>query len=515
MTVHIRHMIGARVSADAFDGGAVPEATDGEVNAACREAAAAWPDYRGRTLEDRAAFLDRAATEIEAVTDELVETMPAETALPEGRVRGELARTVGQLRLFATVVRRGDFLGARIDRGDAERTPPRPDIRQYRVPRGPVAVFGASNFPLAFSVAGGDTASALASGCPVVVKAHPGHPATSAIVAAALRRAVVATGMPDGVFNIVYGGGNAVGAAVVQHPDITAVAFTGSFRGGSALARLAQERAVPIPVFAEMGSVNPMFLLPERLASAADELAGGYVGSVTLGGGQFCTNPGVVFAVTGDGLERFCDAVAREVAEREPAEMLHPGIQSAYEAGVERLAGIDGVRAVAAGGTQPGRTSACVFRVTRAAFEANPALAEEVFGPASLIVELDSAEEMPPVAAALPGQLTATVHGADGELARAGALVDCLTQRAGRVLFNGFPTGVEVCDAMVHGGPWPATTDSATTSVGTLAMERFLRPVCFQDCPAPLLPSPLRDDNPLGLRRLVDGEWSDAALPRA
>lgn len=505
MSVDIHHIIGARTSAAA--GGDVPEATREEVDAACREAAAAAADYRQRPLVERAAFLERAADEIDAMVDALVESVPQETALPEARARGELARTTGQLRLFATVVRRGDFVGARIDHADAERTPPQPDIRQYRVPLGPVAVFGASNFPLAFSVAGGDTASALAAGSPVVVKAHPGHPVTSAIVAGALRRAVAASSMPDGVFNLVHGAGHDVGGTLVQHPNVAAVAFTGSFGGGTTLARLAQERPTPIPVFAEMGSVNPMFVLPARLAEATETLAKGYVDSVTLGAGQFCTNPGLLFAEAGEDLDRFCDAVADELAARGPATMLHEGIQSAYDTGTERLARTGGVHTVGAGVEAAGQAAARIFRTDQRTFEAEPALAEEVFGPASLIVAVDNASGMSDVAASLPGQLTATVHGTDADLADARSLVDVLHQRVGRVLFNGYPTGVAVCDAMVHGGPWPATTAPGTTSVGTLAIERFLRPVCLQDCPAGLLPGALREDNPLGLRRLVDGVW--------
>ncbi len=484
-----------------------PEATAAEIDRACRAAAEAAGAYRGRPPEARAAFLERIAGELETEADRLAGTIPAETALPEGRARGELARTTGQLRLFAEVVRRGDYLGVRIDHADAQRTPPRPDLRQYRVPFGPVAVFGASNFPLAFSVAGGDTASALAAGCPVVFKAHPGHPLTSAVVAAAVRRAVTAADMPAGVFSLLHGAGHAVGGTLVEHPAVTAVAFTGSFAGGTALARLAQARPEPIPVYAEMGSVNPMFVLPGTLERDPEALARSYFGSLTLGVGQFCTNPGLVFAVRSEALERFCAALGAAAQEQAAQPMLHDGILSTYEAGTQRVAAAEGVQPVAAGADVEGRAAAHVFRVGREAFAANPQLAEEVFGPTGLIVELDEVGQMPEVAQALAGQLTATVHGEADELAAQADLVKALERRVGRVLFNGFPTGVEVCDAMVHGGPWPATTAAQTTSVGTLAIERFLRPVCYQDCPEALLPEALREDNPLALRRLVDGRW--------
>lgn len=484
-----------------------PEATAGEIDRAACAAAEAAEAYRAVSEPARAGFLERIAAELEAEAEQLAETIPAETALPAARARGELARTAGQLRLFATVIRRGDYLGVRIDHADAQRTPPRPDLRQYRVGLGPVAVFGASNFPLAFSVAGGDTASALAAGCPVVFKAHPGHPRTSAVVGAAVRRAVQASGMPAGVFSLLHGAGHGVGGALVEHPAIRAVAFTGSFAGGSALLRLAQGRAEPIPVYAEMGSVNPLFVLPGALERDPQALARAYFGSLTLGVGQFCTNPGLVFAVRGPGLERFCAELGQAAREQAGQAMLHAGILSAYAAGTERLGQASGVREVGSGRAEAGRAAAHVYRVSAEAFAADAGLAEEVFGPSGLIVELDSAQQMVSMAQALAGQLTATVHGEAGELSEAGALVRALEQRVGRVLFNGFPTGVEVCDAMVHGGPWPATSAGQTTSVGTRAIERFLRPVCYQDSPAELLPAALREDNPLGLPRLVDGRW--------
>lgn len=476
------------------------EATANEIDRACEAAAAAFDDYRSASLEKRARFLELIADQLETLIDTFAERTTAESGLPEGRIRGELGRTTGQLRKFAGVVRKGDFLGVRID--DAE-----PDVRQYHVPVGPVVVFGASNFPLAFSVAGGDTASALAAGSPVVVKGHPAHPGTSALVGQAIAEAAKQAGMPAGVFSLVQGRGNAVGERLVKHPAIKAVGFTGSQNGGLALAKLAAARPEPIPVYAEMGSVNPMFLLPNTLAERGDELATGHAGSFTLGCGQFCTNPGLVFAVAGDALENFVAKVAEHVEQTDANVMLHAGILRAYEAGTEKLEAVNGVARVASGPAAPGRAQVRLYRTTQKVLQEHPEITEEVFGPLSLIIELEDATAMPAVANSLAGQLTATVHGSAEELGQHPALVTALEKRAGRVLFNGFPTGVAVCDAMVHGGPYPATSDGRSTSVGTRAIERFLRLVCYQDFPQQALPEPLQDANPLGLRRLVNGEW--------
>lgn len=493
-----------------------PEFTDAstaEIDRACEAAAEAYPVYADLSLEERARFLETAAERIEATVDTLVEQIPAETGLPEARVRGELGRTCGQLRLFATVVRRGDFLEARIDPAQPDREPaPRPDVRTCRLPVGPVAVFGASNFPLAFSVAGGDTASALAAGCPVVVKAHPGHPGASAVVADAIRQAVEDCGLPAGVFSLLHGAQHAVGGQLVKHPAIKSVGFTGSFKGGTAIARLAAERPEPIPVHAEMGSINPMFLLPEVLAEKGESLAQGYIGSVNMGCGQFCTSPGVVFAARSPELDTFIRQASEAVEASGPGVMLHSGILAAYEEGAERIAAVDGVEQVAEGSANEGRARTRLYRVSLETYRNNPVLSEEVFGPATIVVEVPSAADFADIARELDGQLTATVHASDKEVANYAELVRVLQHRAGRVLFNGFPTGVEVCDSMIHGGPWPATTDGRTTSVGTLAIDRYLRPVCYQDCPQPLLPAALHDSNPLGLQRLVNGEWSTAGV---
>ncbi|MGF1527601.1 MAG: aldehyde dehydrogenase (NADP(+)), partial [Candidatus Competibacterales bacterium] len=383
-------------------------------------------------------------------------------------------------------------------------TPPRPDVRQYKIPLGPVAVFGASNFPLAFSVAGGDTASALAAGCPVVVRAHPAHPGTAALVGADIQLAVAACGMPPGTFSLLQGRGLAMGRALVQHPAIAAVGFTGSLGGGRAIFDLAAARPQPIPVYAEMGSVNPLFLMPRALEQRVEALAEGFVASLTLGCGQFCTNPGLIFAPAGPALEAWLEAGASRLRQHPAGVMLHGGILQAYGAGQAKVKATAGVSPVAEGQAAPKRAQAGLYRTTVANFLAHPELAEEVFGPAGLVVAVAGPEDYPAVARGLAGQLVAAVHwdAADGDI---GPLLSILETRVGRVLLNGFPTGVDVGHAMVHGGPYPATTAAHTTSVGTLAMERFLRPVCYQDVPDPLLPPALQNGNPLGLMRLVDG----------
>ena len=488
-------------------------ATREQLDQACELAWNAWAPYRELGAAAHARRLESIAAHIEELGEELIDRAALETALDAARLRGERARTTAQLRLFAQLAREGRHVEPRHDPALPGRTPqPRPDLRMGHMGIGPVAVFGASNFPLAFSVAGGDTASALAAGCPVVVKAHPGHPHTSDLAAGALRRAVQACGMPEGVFSMVHGAGHDVGRMLVEHPRIAAVAFTGSFAGGTALARAAQARAEPIPVYAEMGSVNPMFVLPGALARDPAALARAYLGSLSLGAGQFCTNPGLVFAARGASLEAFCATLAEAVRQQAAQSMLSAGILAGYRAGTRRVAEGRGVRLAAAGADEAERVAPHVFRVGADDFLAQPQLAEEVFGPTGLIVEVDDPARMPELACALAGQLTATVHAEPAELSRHAALISALEGRVGRLLFNAFPTGVEVCHAMVHGGPWPATTAPGSTSVGTLAIERFLRPVCYQDCPDPLLPEALREANPLGLRRLVDGRWE---LPAA
>ncbi|MCE8036393.1 aldehyde dehydrogenase (NADP(+)) [Halomonas sp. MCCC 1A11062] len=483
--------------------------SEAEVERACELAEAAFGVYRETTLDARAAFLESVAGEIEAIGDELIERAMDETGLPRARLEGERGRTCGQLRLFASVVRAGEWLDLRLDPALPERQPlPRADLRQRHIPLGPVAVFGASNFPLAFSVAGGDTASALAAGCPVIVKAHSAHPGTSELVGRAVQRAVEKSGLPEGVFSLLFGSGREVGQALVADPRIQAVGFTGSRSGGTALMKTAQSRPQPIPVYAEMSSINPVFLLPEALKARGAQLAEGFVASLNMGAGQFCTNPGLVIGVKGPELDAFVEASAGAVKQSAAQTMLTPGIHAAYEQGVDRLASNDKVREAARG--QVGETAhACqagLFVTTAQDFLAEPELQEEVFGATSLVIECADLEEVKRVAAHLEGQLTATLQMDDGDLDAAKQLLPILERKAGRILANGWPTGVEVCHAMVHGGPFPATSDSRTTSVGSAAIHRFLRPVCYQALPQGLLPEPLRDGNPWGVSRLVDGK---------
>ena len=476
-----------------------------EVERACDLAWAAFPVYRATGLEERARFLETIAANILELGDALVERACAETGLPRGRIEGERGRTVGQLRLFAEVVRQGEWMDLRIDPALPDRKPlPRPDLRLRNIPLGPVAVFGASNFPLAFSVAGGDTASALAAGCPVVVKGHPAHPGTGELVGRAVQAAVASCGLPEGVFSLLLGEVE-TGSALVAHPHIKAVGFTGSRGGGVALGRIAAARAEPIPVYAEMSSINPVYLLPEALAARAEALGREFVGSLTMGAGQFCTNPGLVFAIEGEGLDRFVAAASEALGASAPQPMLTPGIHKAYEAGVKALAEHESVKTLARGQVGEGiaQGSGALFATDADSFASDERLGHEVFGSSSLVVRCRDAEALVTLSERLEGQLTATLQMelADAPLAR--RLTEVLELKAGRILANGWPTGVEVAHAMVHGGPYPAPSDSRTTSVGTLAIRRFLRPVCYQNLLPDLLPPELRDGTKLP--RLVDG----------
>ncbi|PIB42537.1 2,5-dioxovalerate dehydrogenase [Pseudomonas sp. 2822-15] len=480
---------------------------DGEhVDQACALAWAAFDTYRDTSLAVRAAFLEAIADNIEALGDELIERALAETGLPRARIQGERGRTCGQLRTFARTVRAGEWLDVRVDTAQPAREPlPRADLRQRHIALGPVAVFGASNFPLAFSVAGGDTASALAAGCPVIVKAHGAHPGTSELVGRALAKAVKDCGLPDGVFSLLYGSGREVGIALVSDPRIKAVGFTGSRSGGIALTQAAQARPEPIPVYAEMSSINPVYLFAAALNARAEALAQGFVASLIQGAGQFCTNPGLVIAVAGPALERFVATVNELLPACAAQTMLTPGIFQAYEAGVGRLTEHAQIAAQGMAAQGPNQGQAQLFVAQASAFLRNEHLQAEVFGAASLVVVCADDEQVRQVSEHLEGQLTATLHLDDADLARAQALLPVLERKAGRLLVNGWPTGVEVCDAMVHGGPFPATSDSRSTSVGTAAILRFLRPVCYQDFPDSLLPAALQHANPLLLRRLLDG----------
>ncbi|TBU81652.1 aldehyde dehydrogenase (NADP(+)) [Pseudomonas daroniae] len=503
-------------SHDASTGEALPydfvQATPEEVDAAAKAAAAAYPAYRSLPAAKRADFLDAIADQLDALGDEFVATVCRETALPSARIQGERGRTSGQMRLFAKVLRRGDFFGARIDRALPDRQPlPRPDLRQYRIGLGPVAVFGASNFPLAFSTAGGDTAAALAAGCPVVFKAHSGHMATAAFVAEALLRAADKTGMPKGVFNMIYGSG--VGEALVKHPAIQAVGFTGSLKGGRALCDMAAARPQPIPVFAEMSSINPVILLPEAIKARGEKIAGELAGSVVMGCGQFCTNPGLVIGIRSPEFSAFLEAFTAKMAEQPPQTMLNTGTLKSYVKGLEALDAHAGITHLTGARQEGNQARPQLFKAdVSLLLNGDELLQEEVFGPTTIVVEVADQAELLAAIDGLHGQLTATLISEPGDLAGAGELFALLEQKVGRVLFNGYPTGVEVCDAMVHGGPYPATSDARGTSVGTLAIDRFLRPVCYQNCPDALLPDALKNANPLGIARLVDGASSRDAL---
>lgn len=484
--------------------------TKNDVRLACELAENAFDTYRNTALQQRATFIETIADEILALGDSLIQRAVTESGLPQIRIEGERGRTTGQLKLFASVVRSGNWIDARIDPAIPDRTPlPRPDLRLRQIPVGPVAVFGASNFPLAFSVAGGDTASALAAGCPVIVKAHPAHPGTSEMVGRAIDAAARKCSMPDGVFSLIFDAGHELGADLVANAAVKAVGFTGSRAGGLSLMSIAANRPDPIPVYAEMSSINPVFLLPNGLKGDAVALANGFVGSLTMGAGQFCTNPGLVIGLAGDDLSDFIDN-ARAALSNAPAQtMLTEGIHSAYQKSVGELAANDAVAEEATGlaSTEPNRCQARLFSTTATQFLADSHLNKEVFGAAALIVQCESIDELIDVAEHLEGQLTATMQLCDDDGELAGRLLPVLERKAGRILCNAYPTGVEVCHAMVHGGPFPATSDGRTTSVGSAAISRFLRPVCYQDLPTQLLPVELQTENSLGLTRLIDGSY--------
>ena len=496
-------------SYDATSGERLPydfvQASPAEVDAAALAAASAYPTFRALPAVKRAAFLDAIADELDALGDDFVSLVTRETALPAGRIQGERGRTSGQMRLFANVLRRGDFYGARIDLAQPDRKPlPRVDLRQCKMGVGPVAIFGASNFPLAFSTAGGDTAAALAAGCPVVLKAHSGHMATAECVADAIIRAAEQTGMPKGVFNMIYGAG--VGEALVKHPAIQAVGFTGSLKGGRALCDMAAARPQPIPVFAEMSSINPVLVLPEALkqrgASVANELAA----SVVMGCGQFCTNPGLVIGIRSPEFSRFIEKLAGLMGDQPGQTMLNAGTLRSYEKGLAALHAHKAIKHLGGQAQEGKQARPQLFQADASLLlEGDELLQEEVFGPTTVLVEVADKAELIKALHGLHGQLTATLIAEPDDLAAFAELVPVLEQKAGRLLLNGYPTGVEVCDAMVHGGPYPATSDVRGTSVGTLAIDRFLRPVCYQNYPDALLPQALRNANPLGIQRLLNG----------
>lgn len=483
-------------------------ATAAEVDQAARLANEALSSFSQTPGAQRAAFLRKIADNIEGLGDSLISRATQETGLAEARIRTETARTCNQLRLFADLVDEGSWVDARIDHGDAKRTPlPKPDVRSMLRPLGPVVVFGASNFPLAFSVAGGDTASAFAAGNPVIVKAHHAHPGTSELVGLAVSDAVRKSELHEGVFSLLYGSGSEVGTALVKHPFIKAGGFTGSRSGGRALFDAASSRPEPIPFYAEMSSVNPVVILPEALKTRTDQIASGLHASVILGAGQFCTNPGLVFVPANSDADLFVEKLGELMAATPEQTMLTPGIKSSYQKGVNGRSGQAGVATVMQRSAEVGcAAGTALFRIDAAGYLSNPSLGEEIFGPTSLIVSYENESQLLELMQSLEGQLTATVQGTEAELAVNTELLHVLETKAGRLLFNGFPTGVEVCHAMVHGGPYPATSDGRSTSVGTRAILRFTRQVCFQSFPDAALPDELKENNPLGIWRLVDGK---------
>ena len=452
------------------------------VENAVQSAEAAFEIYRHTSRIDRAAFLRKIADEIELRGDRITEVGHRETALPTTRLEGERGRTTGQLRLFATHIEDDAYLDFRHDPAMPDRAPlPRPDLRLWQVPVGPVAVFGASNFPLAFSVAGGDTASALAAGCSVVVKGHPAHPGTGKVVAEAIETAIKACDMPAGIFSLVEGEGNETGAELVTHPLIQAVGFTGSLGGGRALFDLCAKRPNPIPFFGELGSVNPVFLLPSAVASRAESIGQNWADSLTMGVGQFCTNPGVAVSIGADDASRVIRAAADQLRGVKSQTMLTDGIANAFRQGVKRIESVAGVEKLIGTRCEESDSLPYLFVVPATLWLQEPSLHDEIFGPLGLLVVADDESQMLEVANGLEGQLTATLQHDEDDQGLVRKLLPILERKAGRLISNGYPTGVEVCDAMVHGGPYPASTNFGATSVGTLAIRRFLRPVCYQD----------------------------------
>ena len=477
-----------------------------DVSNACQLASDASLAMAALSGAQKGSFLRDLADRIDGLVDQLVVTMTAETGLPEPRVRGETGRTTFQLRMFADLVESGDWVDARIDRAQPDRQPlPKPDLRSMLRPVGPVVVFCASNFPLAFSVAGGDSASAWAAGCPVIVKAHHAHPGTALLVGNAVVDSVRASGLPEGAFSLIFGDGRTVGQSLVKHPAIKAVGFTGSRAGGRVLFDLASQRDEPIPVYAEMSSVNPIFILPGLGNEKMSEIAAGLQGSATLGVGQFCTNPGIVFYPRGAGGESMVSEYVEKMKESTSAPMLHKGIREAYAEGLDSLERLDGVEVLvsSANDTGPGQchAGACVLSTDSKTFLSDERMVEEVFGPSTLLVSYETPSDLLRIADFLEGQLTASLFGEEMQLSEFEELLDLLETKAGRLLFNQFPTGVEVCPSVVHGGPYPATTDGRSTSVGTGAILRFARPVCYQGFPDHLLPDELKEGNPMEISR--------------
>lgn len=518
------HLLGSRDSAASADtfaarnlalgsdlAPAFHEATEGEIDEAVSLAAAAFEPFRRLLPEARADFLEAIVEEVLALGDELLERAAAEAAHPLPRCATERDRVLTHTRQFADWIREGSWVDARLDRGNPQRQPmPKPDVRSMLEPVGPVAVFGASNFPIAISVLGTDTISAFAAGCPVVVKGHPAHPGTCELAARAIQRAAARIRMPEGVFSLIQGRSHATGTRLVQHPGIAAAAFTGSLAGGRALFDIANARPQPIPFYAEMGSINPVFLLPGALQARAEGIAQGFVAALTAGVGQFCTNPGLVLGLESEDWTRFGSLAAEKVAGYAPATMLHDGIHGAYNSGVaERLerAGLELVgQSANSADSARGEAAAYLFATTQEGLLADPTLFEELFGPVSTLVSCSDPSDFVEVAERLEGSLSATIHGTEEDLANHRELIAVLRRKVGRLIFNGYPVGLEICHSIHHGGPFPATTHSHFTSIGTRAMHRFVRPVCYQDWPDSFLPMELQNANPRGILRLLDGE---------
>ncbi|MBL0129990.1 MAG: aldehyde dehydrogenase (NADP(+)) [Chitinophagaceae bacterium] len=493
------------------------DTTAEEIEIVMQQAWKAFHAYRKYSLKQRANFMRAIAKEMEALGDELIKIAGEETNLPEARLRNERARTMFQLTSYADACEKGDWLEARIDTAIPDKAPPKPDIRKMLVPLGPVVVFGAANFPFAYSTAGGDTATAFAAGCPVIVKAHPAHAGTSELVGKAILKAAVDCEMPEGIFAHLHGASFDVGKALIEHPFTKAVGFTGSLTGGKQLFDWANQRKVPIPVFAEMSSINPVFLLPEKMKTSAAETARMYAGSITLGAGQFCTNPGLIIGLEGPDLSAFMEVLGKEINKIAPATMLHPGIFKNYRKKKDEALRQPGVDTVAVSETKPslnlpagqaGQGSPTIATATGQTFLQNPTLHQEVFGPYSLIIRCKDMKEMLQVANQLEGQLTSTLMASENDIRIHDKLVEAVKNLCGRIILNSVPTGVEVCLSMQHGGPFPATTDSRFGSVGADAIKRFARPIAFQNWSNEFLPDELKNENPLGIWRTVNGELS-------
>ena len=490
------------------------DATIEEINVVMNKAWIAFHQYRKVSLNQRADFMRAIAVELEQCSDELIHTAMRETNLPEARMRGERSRTIFQLKSYADACEAGIWLEARIDTADPRKTPPKPDIRKTSIPLGPVVVFGASNFPFAYSTAGGDTACAFAAGCPVIIKAHPAHAETSETVAQVILKAAAKCKIPDGIFAHVHGASVEVGKALVTHPHTKAVGFTGSFLGGKQLFDWGNQRKEPIPVFAEMGSINPVFLLPEKLQQSSTDIAKMYAGSITLGVGQFCTNPGLIIGIESEELKKFITTLGEEIKHIAPAAMLHPGISKLFSENRSKALSQQDVATIAVSETsaKDNQGIPTIASATGQAFLNNPVLHQEVFGPYSIVIRCKDKDEMTAVAKNLEGQLTATLMATENDIHNNDELIEAVKNICGRFILNSVPTGVEVCLSMHHGGPFPATTDSRFTSVGADGIKRFARPICFQNWSNELLPVELKNENPLLIWRTINNELTKSSV---